>query len=181
LGEFDLIKRYFTAASYPADVLLGVGDDAAVLAVPAGYRLVAAVDTLVEGVHFPVGTSAADIAYRALAVNLSDMAAMGAQPRWFTLSLCMPESSESWVAAFALSLQQLAARYKVQLVGGDTVKGPLNISLQILGLVKEDGWLTRAGAAPGDVIFVSGVPGEAAGGLQLLQSQLAAEPQHRQH
>ncbi|MGC3980691.1 MAG: thiamine-phosphate kinase [Steroidobacteraceae bacterium] len=168
MGEFDLIRRYFISDHYSADVLLGVGDDAAVMDVPPGYKLVAAVDTIVSGVHFPENSSAADIAYRALAVNLSDMAAMGAQPRWFTLSLCIPEAQEAWLAEFALSLKQLAGRYDVQLVGGDTVKGPLNISVQILGVVESDRWLTRASANPGDVVFVSGVPGEAAGGLQLL-------------
>ncbi len=142
MGEFDLIQRYFTPASYSDDVLLGVGDDAAVVAVPPGFRLVAAVDTIVAGVHFPIDAAAADIAYRALAVNLSDMAAMGAQPRWFTLSLCIPEVRESWLAEFSTSLQQLAQRYDVQLIGGDTVKGPLNISIQILGIVESDPWLT---------------------------------------
>ncbi len=170
MGEFDLIKRYFTPARYTPDVLLGVGDDAAVLSVPPGHKLVAAVDTIVEGIHFPVGTPPADIAYRALAVNLSDIAAMGAMPRWFTLSLCIPETRDVWLAEFAQGLQQLAVRYGVQLVGGDTVKGPLNISIQIMGVVPDTGWLTRTGAKSGDVVFVSGIPGEAAGGLQLLQS-----------
>ncbi len=181
LSEFDLIKRYFTPNQSSEDVLLGVGDDAALLNVPAGYKLVAAVDTVVAGVHFPLDTSAADIAYRALAVNLSDMAAMGAIPRWFTLSLCLPHAESSWLADFSTSLLQLAARYDVKLVGGDTVKGPLNISVQILGVVEADGWLVRSAAKPGDVVFVSGVPGEAAGGLQLLQTDLVAEPHHRQH
>lgn len=181
MGEFDLIQRYFTPVSYPEDVLLGVGDDAAVVAVPAGFRLVAAVDTIVAGVHFPLETSAANIAYRALAVNLSDMAAMGAQPRWFTLSLCIPEAKENWLAEFAASLQQLAQQYGVQLIGGDTVKGPLNISIQILGVVESDVWLTRQGAKPGDVLFVSGVPGEAAGGLQLLlDPSITVEPRHHE-
>ncbi len=180
MGEFDLIKRYFTPATYTPDVLLGVGDDAAVMAVPTGYRLVAAVDTIVAGVHFPENTSPADIAYRALAVNLSDMAAMGAQPRWFTLSLCLPSAEAAWLAAFAASLSELAQRYGVQLVGGDTVKGPLNISIQMLGVVEQEGWLRRSGAQAGDVLFVSGVPGEAAGGLQLiLQSQV--DPRNPQH
>lgn len=182
MGEFDLIKRYFTASAYSADVVLGVGDDAAVLAVPAGHKLVAAVDTIVEGIHFPMGTSAADIAYRALAVNLSDMAAMGAIPRWFTLSLCLPAADEAWLAEFAASLHELAARFGVQLVGGDTVKGPLNISVQILGLVENDVWLTRSGAHSGDLVMVSGVPGEAAGGLKLLlQTSLSAADPHRRH
>lgn len=168
LGEFDLIARYFTPATYSADVLLGVGDDAAVLDVPAGFKLVAAVDTIVAGIHFPRETTPRDIAYRALAVNLSDMAAMGAQPRWFTLSLCLPATDETWLAEFAAGLNELAQPLKLQLVGGDTVKGPLNVSVQILGCVEADRWLTRSGAQAGDVIFVSGVPGEAAAGLQLM-------------
>ena len=180
MGEFDLIKRYFTPEHYSSDVLLGVGDDAAVLDVPAGFRLVAAVDTIVEGIHFPAGTSSANIAYRSLAVNLSDMAAMGAQPKWFTLSLSLPHASEYWLSEFSSSLSELASRFGVQLVGGDTVKGPLCISIQILGWVEQGQWLTRAGAKPGDLIFVSGVPGEAAGGLQLLlKPDLQAAPEHR--
>lgn len=182
MGEFDLIQRYFTPMSYPDDVLLGVGDDAAVVTVPSGFRLVAAVDTIVAGVHFPLDTSAADIAYRALAVNLSDMAAMGATPRWFTLSLCMPEAKEAWLAEFGASLQQLAQQCDVHLIGGDTVKGPLNISIQVLGIVESEVWLTRHGAKPGDVLFVSGVPGEAASGLQLLLNpSITAEYRHREH
>ena len=182
MGEFDLIKRYFTPEHYSNDVLLGVGDDAAVLAVPEGFRLVAAVDTIVEGIHFPIQTSAADIAYRALAVNLSDMAAMGARPRWFTLSLSVPNANESWLSEFSASLSQLAARFDVQLVGGDTVKGPLSISIQILGWVEQGRWLTRSGARPGDLIFVSGVPGEAAGGLQLLlKPHIQATREYREH
>ncbi len=181
MGEFDLIKRYFTPGVYSSSVLLGVGDDAAVLDVPAGFKLVAAVDTIVSGIHFPTDTSPADVAYRALAVNLSDMAAMGAQPRWFTLSLCLPHADESWLDEFAASLHQTATRYGLELVGGDTVKGALNISIQMLGLVEADGWLTRVGAQPGDEIVVSGIPGEAAGGLQLLlHPELSADAAHRQ-
>jgi thiamine-monophosphate kinase len=182
LGEFDLIKRYFTAPAYSADVLLGVGDDAAVIDVPTGYKLVTAVDTIVSGIHFPTDTAAADIAYRALAVNLSDMAAMGAIPKWFTLSLCLPNANEAWLAEFATSLNEVAVRFGVQLVGGDTVKGPLNISVQILGVVEADGWLTRSAAQAGDLIMVSGIPGEAAGGLQLLlQPSITATVEHRRH
>lgn len=182
MNEFDLISRYFTPKTYKPGVLLGVGDDAAVLDVPAGHRLVTAVDSIVEGIHFPIGTSAADIAYRALAVNLSDMAAMGAIPRWFTLSLCMPRTDVSWLAEFAPSLTTLAQEYEVELVGGDTVRGPLNISIQILGVVESDKWLTRTGAQVDDVIYVSGVPGEAAAGLQLLlDSSLQADVESRNY
>lgn len=168
MNEFELIARYFQSSHYGDDVLLGVGDDAAVVDVPVGYKLVTSVDTIVEGVHFPHNSAAEDIAYRALAVNLSDMAAMGAIPKWFTLSLCIPTIDETWVNGFAWSLKALASQFNVQLVGGDTVKGPLNISVQILGVVEQDRWLTRSGAKSGDLIVVSGKPGEAAGGLRLL-------------
>lgn len=182
MGEFDLIKRYFTPGHYSEDVLLGVGDDAAVMAVPQESRLVAAVDTIVEGVHFPIGTSAANVAYRALAVNLSDMAAMGALPRWFTLSLCVPSAENEWLSEFGSALSDLATEYAVQLVGGDTVKGPLNISIQIMGVVDQAHWLTRSGAQQGDLIFVSGVLGEAAGGLQLiLNPNIEAELSFARH
>lgn len=167
LGEFDIIAKYFTAAHHREDVVLGVGDDAAVVDLPPGHKLVAAVDTINEGVHFPAGTAAADIGYRALAVNLSDMAAMGAVPRWFTLSLSLPAADESWIREFAAGLFELSSEYDLELIGGDTVQGPLSISVQILGSVEAD-WLARSGGRAGDVIFVSGVPGEAAAGLRLI-------------
>src|SRR5512145_3022915 len=110
LGEFEIIERYFSRPSTRADVLLGVGDDAAVVEVPPGARLVTAIDTLVEGVHFPAGTAAADIGHRVLAVNLSDLAAMGAEPAWATLSLSIPESDEDWLRRFAAGLYALAER-----------------------------------------------------------------------
>jgi thiamine-monophosphate kinase len=172
MGEFDLIKRFFTPSAYSPDVLLGVGDDAAVLAVSADHRLVAAVDTIVAGVHFPDETLAFDIGWRALAVNLSDIAAMGAIPRWMTLSLCIPNADEQWLAEFARGLTALAQQHAVQLVGGDTVKGPCNISLQILGVVEADRWLTRVGAKPGDLLYVSGTLGDAGGGLRVMQQRL---------
>jgi thiamine-monophosphate kinase len=172
LGEFELIERYFAKATRRSDIRLGIGDDAAVLDVPADRKLVVAMDTIVEGVHFPLNFSAADIGYRSLAVNLSDMAAMGAVPSWFTLSLSMPTNAEGWVERFAAGLFELANAHDVALVGGDTVKGPLVITIQIGGWIEADGWLTRSGARPGDVIVVSGVPGEAAGGLAALQRSL---------
>lgn len=172
LGEFELIARYFAQQPQRGDVRLGIGDDAAVLDAPVGRKLVVAMDTIVEGVHFPLNFAAADVGYRALAVNLSDMAAMGAVPSWFTLSLSMPTSDEAWVERFASGLFELANAHDVALVGGDTVKGPLVISIQIGGWVEPDGWLTRSGARPGDIVVVSGVPGEAAGGLAALQRSL---------
>lgn len=171
-GEFDIIAKYFDRHVAREDVLLGIGDDAAVLSLPANRRLVIAMDTLVDGVHFPKGTAAADIGYRALAVNLSDLAAMGAQPEWMTLSLCAPVSDPAWFDGFSRGLFELADRYQVALVGGDTVKGPLAVTVQIAGTVEADGWLTRAGARPGDLLFVSGVPGEAAAGLAVIQGNL---------
>ena len=172
LGEFEVIRRYFSKSTARSDVLLGVGDDAAVLCVPADRRLVVTVDTIVEGVHFPDGTSAADIGYRALAVNLSDLAAMGAQPAWFTLALSIPQAHETWLEGFARGLFDLATRYHLELIGGDTVRGPLVITVQAMGLTPTDGWLTRSGAKPGDALYVSGIPGEAAAGLQVIQTAM---------
>lgn len=185
LGEFDIIARYFSRSGVgpsrtkapcgplPAggaeEVLLGIGDDAAVLDVRAGCKLVVAVDTIVAEVHFPAGMTAEDVGYRALAVNLSDLAAMGAEPAWMTLSLSLPEADERWLESFAAGLFELADLHGVALVGGDTVRGPLVITVQVAGWVEADGWLTRAGARPGDLLMVSGVPGEAAGGLALWQ------------
>jgi thiamine-monophosphate kinase len=154
-------------------VLAGVGDDAAVLHVPPNRRLVAAVDTIVEAVHFPSGTAADAIGHRALAVNLSDIAAMGAEPSWATLSLSMPRADEVWIERFAQGLFRLADRFGVALVGGDTVRGSLAITISLMGLVEQDRWLTRSGAKPGDIIFVSGIPGEAAGGLAAIQRNAA--------
>ena len=174
LGEFEIIARYFTRHGSRADVLLGIGDDAAVLDVRAGRKLVVAMDTIVTGVHFPEGTDAADIGYRALAVNLSDLAAMGAEPAWMTLSLSLPRADERWLAGFAAGLFELADRHDVALVGGDTVRGPLVITVQVGGWVEPDRWLARAGAKPGDRLFISGVPGEAAAGLAVIQRQIAS-------
>lgn len=171
LGEFEVIERYFTRSHRRKDVLLGVGDDAAVMKLPAGARLVAAVDTINEGIHFLPEAAAADVGYRALAVNLSDVAAMGAEPRWFTLSLSLPAVEPRWLEGFSAGLFELAEEHHLELVGGDTVKGPLSISLQLLGSVEADKWLTRSGGQVGDTVFVSGVPGEAAAGLHLLQDR----------
>jgi thiamine-monophosphate kinase len=172
LGEFDIIARYFASHDHRADVLLGVGDDAAVLQTRPGRRLVVAIDTIVEGVHFPRTIDPSAIGYRALAVNLSDLAAMGAEPSWMTLSLSLPESSEPWIAGFASGLLELAEQHDVALVGGDTVRGPLVITVQVAGWVEEDRWLTRSGARPGDLVMVSGVPGEAAAGLHVIQQHM---------
>jgi thiamine-monophosphate kinase len=170
LGEFDLIERYFSRGSGRRDVLLGVGDDAALLEVPPGRALVAAIDTLVEGRHFLPDAPADSIGHQALAVNLSDLAAMGADPAWALLSLSLPESDEAWLQSFAAGLYALAERHGVALVGGDTVRGPRVVTVTALGSVEPALALRRDGARPGDVLFVSGWPGEAGAGLEALRN-----------
>lgn len=172
ISEFDLIQRYFTHPSQRDDVLLGVGDDAALLQVQPGMALALSVDMLVAGRHFPEDTPAHAIGYKALAVNLSDMAAMGAAPAWVSLALSLPEADEGFVSAFAEGFMGLAREHGVALVGGDTVRGPLCISVQIQGLLPAGQALRRHGARPGDGIFVSGNPGDAAAGLAVVQGRL---------
>jgi thiamine-monophosphate kinase len=169
LGEFDLIQRYFSRGSTRRDVLLGVGDDAALLEVPAGQALVAATDTLVEGRHFLPGAPPESVGHQALAVNLSDLAAMGAEPAWALLSLSLPDSDEAWLRAFAGGLYALAERHAVALVGGDTVRGPRVVTITALGYVEPGLALRRSGARSGDRVYVSGWPGEAAAGLAALR------------
>jgi thiamine-monophosphate kinase len=170
LGEFDLIERFFHRASPRDDVLLGVGDDAALLEVSPGQVLVAATDTLVEGRHFLVGAPPESVGHQALAANLSDLAAMGAEPAWALLSLSVPDADEDWLQRFAAGLFALAGQHGVALVGGDTVRGPRVVTITALGFVPPSAALRRDGARPGDVLYVSGWPGEAAAGLAALQS-----------
>jgi thiamine-monophosphate kinase len=170
LGEFDLIERFFSREAGRRDVLLGVGDDAALLAVPAGCALVAATDTLVEGRHFLPDAPPDSVGHQALAVNLSDLAAMGAEPAWALLSLSLPGADPAWLEPFAAGLYALAGRHGVALVGGDTVRGPLVVTITALGFVEPALALRRDGARPGDLLYVSGWPGEAAAGLELLRS-----------
>lgn len=169
LSEDRIIHNYFrTAGAERSDVCVGIGDDAAVLEPPPGRNLVAAVDTLNEGVHFPAATQPAAIGHRALAVNLSDLAAMGAEPAWATLSLCLPAPDEAWLEGFADGFRALARQHGVALVGGDTTRGPLSVSVQLLGWLRPGEALTRAGAKPGDGVYVTGHLGGAAAGLRLL-------------
>ncbi|MGI8560319.1 MAG: thiamine-phosphate kinase [Luteimonas sp.] len=164
--EFDLVARVRARASRArADVVLGIGDDAAVLALPAGRQLVVAMDTLNAGVHFPHDTAPADIGWKALAVNLSDLAAMGAQPAWCTLSLSMPAADGKWLDAFLDGFLELASRHDVALVGGDTTRGPLSICLTAHGFVDDGCALRRDGGGAGDLIWVTGTLGDAAGAL----------------
>ncbi len=173
LSEFDLIDRFFRrCGAARADVRLGVGDDAALLECPPGEALVAAVDTLVEGVHFPPGSPAESIGHRALAVNLSDLAAMGARPAWALLALTLPSAEADWLSAFTAGFAALAEAHAVTLVGGDTTHGPLTVTVTLLGHVVAASALRRSTAAPGDALFVSGTVGDAAAGLALEQGRL---------
>ncbi len=179
LSEFDVIQRYFTPA-IPSreDVIHGVGDDGAVLHVPIGMDLVASVDTLVLGVHFFADVDPAALGHKALAVNLSDMAAMGAEPAWATLALTLPTLEETWLAAFSRGFFELAERYGVQLVGGDTCRGPLTVSVQMHGFIPQGAALRRVGAMPGDLIYVTGTLGDAGLALQALQQNQALPEPH---
>jgi len=177
LSEFALIDRYFRNCGIKrTDVRLGVGDDAALLDSPAGCDLVAAIDTLVDGVHFPHGCPAASVGHRVLAVNLSDLAAMGAKPAWALLALTLPKIDEAWLSEFAAGFSELARAHDVALVGGDTTSGPLTATVQILGHVPRAQGLLRSGARPGDLVFVSGTPGDAAAGLAVVQGRLDCDP-----
>jgi thiamine-monophosphate kinase len=175
LSESALIERYFRACgAQRADVIAGVGDDAARLTSPGDLELVAATDTLVAGVHFPLTSPASSIGHRALAVNLSDLAAMGARPAWALLALTLPAADEAWLGEFAAGLASLARAHDVALVGGDTTRGPLCVTVTLLGHVPPGAALRRSGARAGDALFVSGTPGDAAAGLALEQGRLRA-------
>jgi thiamine-monophosphate kinase len=167
-GEFDLIARIRARVATRADVVLGIGDDAALLAPPPGRQLVVTADTLNDGVHFPRGTSPADVGWKALAVNLSDLASMGAEPAWCTLSLSLPQSDPAWIEGFLDGFLDLAGQHGIALVGGDTTRGPLSIAVTAMGLVEPGRALRRDGARVGDEVWVTGTLGDAAGGLALL-------------
>ena len=168
MGEFDLIKRYFSRKSLQNDVSLSVGDDCAITSIPSGYQLAITTDTLVEGTHFLPSISPADLAYKSVAVNLSDLAAMGATPTWMSLALTLPEIKEAWLAEFSQSLFAILDRYGVSLIGGDTTKGRLSITLTAQGFLPKNQGLFRHQAKVGDWIFVSGFLGDSAAGLDLL-------------
>ncbi|MCU7935730.1 MAG: thiamine-phosphate kinase [Candidatus Thiodiazotropha sp. (ex Dulcina madagascariensis)] len=175
--EFDIIRRYFSALTPSRDdVDVGIGDDAALLQVPRGMGLAVSIDTLVAGVHFFPDVSPESLGHKALAVNLSDLAAMGAEPAWATLALTLSQVDESWIAAFSQGFAALARRYGVQLVGGDTTLGPMSITVQIQGFVPTGEGLRRNGARVGDDIFVTGSLGEAALALSRLQKGLSELP-----
>ena len=174
-SEFELIRRYFSRPARSA--LLGVGDDAALIKPGTGMALAVSVDMLLEARHFPAGTEPRALGHKALAVNLSDLAAMGARPRWATLALALPQADEAWLAAFSEGLYALAERFEVDLIGGDTTRGPLAIAVTVIGEVPEGAALLRSGAKPADDIWVSGEVGGAALALAHLRGgvKLAAQ------
>lgn len=179
-GEFDLIARIRARVPHRGDVILGIGDDAALLQVPADKLLVVATDTLNSGVHFPEGTAPADIGWKALAVNLSDLAAMGAEPAWCTLSLSLPDADATWLDGFLDGFLELANRYRVALVGGDMTRGPLSICVTVQGLVDAGKTLRRDAAKTGDDIWVTGTLGDAAAALAQWKSGQTIDPTLRQ-
>ena len=177
-GEFELIARHFARlGAERTDVRIGVGDDGAVVLPPSSRELVVVTDSLVEGVHFPVGSPAASVGHRAFAVNLSDLAAMGAEPAWGLLALTVPESDDEWLAQFSRAAGDLCRKHGVALIGGDTTRGPLAITVTMIGIVPIGVALERKGAQAGDAVYVSGTPGDSAAGLALEQGRLhVADP-----
>jgi thiamine-monophosphate kinase len=171
VDEFELIQKNFVRGGEVAGVSTGIGDDGAVLQPEPGKELIAVMDTLVAGVHFPDATDPFDIGYRVVAVNLSDVAAMGGRPRWMTLALTLPAAQETWIARFAEGLHAAAGEFDLALVGGDTTLGKaLVVSVQIIADIDAGKAIKRSGAQPGDHIYVTGTVGDAAAGLELISS-----------
>lgn len=170
MGEFDIIERYFNASQRPArrDVVLAIGDDCAVTSLKPNQQLAITTDTLVCGAHFLPTISPADLAYKSVAVNLSDLASMGAEPAWISLALTLPEIDHDWLAEFSEHFFDILDHYNVDLIGGDTTKGHLSLTITAQGIVPQDKGLFRHNAKVGDWIYVSGTLGDSAAGLQLL-------------
>jgi thiamine-monophosphate kinase len=177
-SEFELIRRHFTHGV--SHTVLGVGDDGAVIAPRPGMEIVVSTDMLVAGTHFIPDSDPESLGWKALAVNLSDLAAMGAEPRWALLAAALPGADEEWIAAFCRGFFGLAQRFGVDVIGGDTTRGPLNLAPTVLGEVPAGQALTRSGARPGDTIWVSGTPGLAALGLARLQGRTELAPAWRE-
>lgn len=170
MHEFDIIKRFFSHQPiHRDDVVLGIGDDCAIVKIPPHRDMVITTDTLVAGVHFPHETAAFDIGYKSLAVNLSDLAAMGATPAWFTLALTLPDANETWLNNFSEGLFKLATLHNVALIGGDLTKGPLSITIQAQGFTPSNEALRRDSAQVNDLIYVTHTLGDAACALDLLR------------
>ena len=177
MPEFDLINQFFKPTTIKRDdVLVGIGDDCAILSTPPGKALAISTDTLISGVHFPQSTCAEDIGYKSLAVNLSDLAAMGAEPAWVSLAISLPQADESWLKQFMHGFNQLARQFNLALIGGDTTQGPLSITVNITGFVDASRALKRSQAKVGDSIFVTGNIGDASIGLKAVFNQLKSQP-----
>jgi thiamine-monophosphate kinase len=182
MHEFELIEQLFANAGYKRpDVSLGVGDDGAVLQLRDGFDLVVTTDTMVQGVHFFPDVDPRALGHKLIAVNVSDVAAMGAEPCWLSLALTLPEVNEPWLRAFAEGLSETADYYNCQLVGGDTTKGPLSLTICAKGVVPRGKAITRSGAKVGDHVYVTGTLGDAALGLLVEQGQIDISKKHRGH
>jgi thiamine-monophosphate kinase len=177
LSEFALIQRFFTQQRVTnSSTSLGIGDDCALMSVPDGYELALTTDTMVENVHFFAGADPEQLGHKLLAVNLSDLASMGAKPVSVTLALTLPKVDENWLTAFARGFLSLAERYSVDLIGGDTTAGPLTLTVQAMGLVPRGQALMRSSAKPGDFIYMTGSLGDAGLGLKIKQGYACANP-----
>ncbi|TQV74089.1 thiamine-phosphate kinase [Aliikangiella marina] len=177
MNEFDIIDQFLNIKTgQRKDVIKGIGDDCALVKVPRGQRLALSMDTLIAGVHFLADANAADVAHKAVAVNLSDLSAAGAEPAWITVSLSLPEFDENWLMDFHRGLKKIADFFTVQVIGGDTCRGPLSITIQAHGFVPENVFLQRSTAQAGELICVTGNLGDAALGLKVAQGDLQVPP-----
>lgn len=182
MNEFDVIKNFCAHQTVKrSDVIVGTGDDCAITEVPAGYQLAITTDTLVEGVHFPPTTAAFDLGYKSLAVNLSDLAAMGATPAWITFALTLPHVEKKWLDDLAQGFFELATRYNVQLIGGDLTHGPLSITLQAQGFTPKNQAIKRSGANTGDFIYVTNTLGDAGLALLSLNQKIEIDAHFQNH
>lgn len=181
-GEFDLIARFFNRQPVNRrDVNIGIGDDCALMTIPEKQQLAVSTDTLVSGIHFLPDISPADLAYKSLASNLSDLAAMGADPAWVSLAITLPSVNHDWLQSFSDMLFEQLNYYGMQLIGGDTTRGPMSLTYTVHGLVPTGKALSRSGARNGDWIYVTGTLGDSAAGLAILQNRLQPEsPEHKQ-
>ncbi|AZQ85479.1 thiamine-phosphate kinase [Colwellia sp. Arc7-635] len=181
MKEFELIKRFFSEQAIKRkDVVLGIGDDCAIVTPSERQNIAITTDTLVAGVHFPHETSARAIGHKSIAVNLSDLAAMGAEPSWISLAITMPEIDEDWVKEFCAGVFELCEYYNVQLIGGDTTQGPLSITVTAQGLIPINKHLTRSGAKAGDWVYVTGEIGDAALALKYIFKEVDVAAEYRE-
>lgn len=171
-NEFKIIKKYFNKIKTKDNVIKGIGDDCAIVKIPNGQIISISTDTLVEGIHFLRNISPIDLGYKAIAVNLSDLAAMGSKPKWLTLSLTIPKINTTWLKDFSQSLLKTVNKYDMQLIGGDTTQGPLSITISVFGYNFKKQILFRHGAKIGDLIYVTGTLGASAAGLAILQKKI---------